>query len=87
MPVKSEASLLEDLPNIGKEMSLRLQKAGISTPEELERTGSIAAWKMTRRTQSCWNSLYALEGALRGIRWHELTPEDREELRKAALAR
>jgi hypothetical protein len=25
--------------------------------------------------------LYALEGALRGIRWHDLPPADREEIK------
>jgi hypothetical protein len=32
------------------------------------------------------NLLYALEGAIRGVRWDHLSPEDRAALRAAAEA-
>ncbi len=31
---------------------------------------------------ACLNMLYALEGALQGIRWHYLLEEDKEDLKK-----
>jgi len=33
--------------------------------------------------ESCYNMLYALEGAIQGIRWHGLPPGDRIILKEA----
>jgi len=35
---------LQRLPNIGKELERQLYEAGITSPEELRRIGSRAAW-------------------------------------------
>ncbi len=68
---------LSKAPNIGKALEQQLLKAGVCTLEELSRQGSKKVWlKLLQRDPSaCINRLYALEGAVRGIRWHDL-PED-----------
>lgn len=76
-------SELQKLPNIGKELALKLENTGIKTIQEFKNTGSeqtflrIAAIDKT----ACINMLYALEGAIQGIRWHGLPPERKIELR------
>lgn len=75
---------LTDLPNIGKTLSEKLNSIGITNEQELKETGSenaiirIAAFK---NDDACINMLYALEGAIQGIRWHGLDKARKEELR------
>ena len=75
---------LRDLPNIGSETARCLQAAGIHTPAELRRIGSIeAAVRVSPYKRSgpvCRSALSALEGAVRGIRWHSIPKDEREEL-------
>ena len=64
---------LAKLPNIGKVLEAQLEAVGIATPEALRETGSRAAWLRIRADPSaCFHRLCALEGALRGVRWHAL---------------
>ncbi len=74
---------LSDMPNIGKELESRLIKAGIKTPRELIELGSKETFfRMKLIDEStCINVLYALEGAIQGIRWHHLSPEDKAGLK------
>lgn len=67
---------LTSLPNIGEKLAEQLREAGIETEEELRRTGSEEAWTriLARDPSACIMRLYALEGAIRGIRWHDLDP-------------
>jgi len=73
---------LNELPNIGKELALKLIAAGITDAEELRRIGSRQAFMRihARDEESCINCLMALEGAVQGIRWHALSPEEKKEL-------
>jgi DNA transformation protein len=75
---------LTDLPNIGKELARCLQAAGITTPYELRRIGSVeAAIRISPRRpsgSSCRSALCALEGAIRGVRWHSIPRFERDEL-------
>jgi DNA transformation protein len=75
---------LESLPNIGPELARRLREAGVSTPEELKSIGSIeAASRLGLHSASdaaCRSALSALEGAIRGIRWHGIPKTDRDHL-------
>ena len=75
---------LSDLPNIGKTLQEKLIKVGINNPEDLINTGSENALLKIRAIDesACFNMLCALEGAIRGIRWHELAKERKEELKQ-----
>lgn len=74
---------LKDLPNIGEQLAKRLESIGIDTPEKLRSIGSISAVMALNDTlgKGCYNTLYALEGAIRGYRWHNLPKEDRDSLK------
>lgn len=67
-----------NMPNIGKTLENKLIDAGITMPEELLEMGSREAFLRIKAIDStaCCNMLYALEGAIKGIRWHYL--EDNE---------
>ncbi|HAN43847.1 MAG TPA: competence protein TfoX [Ruminococcaceae bacterium] len=75
---------LTKLPNIAKVMEEQLNKAGIFTAEQLKQTGSRQAWLNIKSFDSsaCYNRLCALEGAIRGIRWHYLPYEVKKELKE-----
>lgn len=77
---------LTDLPNIGPTLAEKLKKIGITSLEALAELGSIeAVLKLEEKDLSaCYNMLYALEGAIQGIRWHNLPREERA-LLKAEL--
>lgn len=68
---------LSKLPNIGKNLEEQLNLVGINTVEELKKIGSKEAWLKIRDIDksACINRLYALEGAIEGIRWHYLSEE------------
>jgi DNA transformation protein len=77
---------LEDLPNLGPASAGWLREVGITSYEDLERLGSVAAYQLVadRRPGVSRNLLYALEGALQDVRWDLLSPELRAELRRRA---
>lgn len=67
---------LSKLPNIGKTLEKELNDIGIQTAEELKKIGSIESIiRLNVQGNTCYNKLYALEGAIREVRWHNL-PED-----------
>lgn len=82
---------LTDLPNIGEELSRWLREAGIRTPADLRRIGSVeAALRVAPfrpSESSCRSALCALEGAIRGVRWHSIPKAERDELWKTFLTR
>lgn len=65
---------LMSLPNIGKELERQLYEVGIDTIEDLKKAGSKEAWLriFSRDPSACIMRLSALEGAIRGVRWHDL---------------
>lgn len=75
---------LSELPNIGKVLEQDLIKAGIKTPVELKDVGSKEAFLRIWENDSsvCLSELYALEGAVQGIRWHGLDKAKKIELKK-----
>jgi DNA transformation protein len=76
---------LTDMPNIGKELAQKLKLAGISDEQQLKETGSEDALiriDTIKDGGACINMLYALEGAIQGIRWHGLSPERKDELKE-----
>jgi len=84
MADKQKLALLRDLPNIGQEMGRCLLAAGIDSPAELRRIGSVeAAVRVSPYKRSgpvCRSALCALEGAIRGVRWHSIPKQDRDAL-------
>lgn len=75
---------LSQLPNIGKELERQLNEVGITTFEQLSEIGSKEAWLRIKNSDdsACINRLYALEGAIQGIRWHNLSEEIKKELKE-----
>jgi len=74
---------LSDLPNIGLKLAILLEEAGIKTEKDLKDIGSERAWLQLKAIDkgACLSKLYALEGAIQGIRWHDLTKARKEELK------
>ena len=75
---------LARLPNIGRVNEEKLLDAGIDSPGRLRELGSRKAIELVRGTSdpgACLGMLYALEGAIRGVRWHDLPAEVKDELR------
>jgi len=75
---------LSKLPNIGPAVERQLELVGITTFEELKNVGSKDAWLRIKEIDSsaCIHRLYALEGAINGIKKNELSKEMKEELKK-----
>lgn len=74
---------LSDLPNIGAALEEKLKRVGIETIEKFKNVGSKEAFLRIKTLDdgACVNTLYALEGAMQGIRWHYLSEEDKRELK------
>lgn len=71
------------LPNIGPVLAAKLLQAGIHSWDELSALGSIETLMRIQvdDPSKCYNMLYALEGAIRGVRWHAIPLEDRRKLK------
>jgi DNA transformation protein len=74
---------LTELPNIGKTLAKKLYRLGVSNREQLAALGSVEAIiRISHATDSgCYNMLYALEGAIQGVRWHSLPGQVRREFK------
>jgi DNA transformation protein len=70
---------LTDLLNIGPRLAGKLENIGITSQSALAELGSVeAVVKIGEKDlSSCYNMLYALEGAIQGIRWHGIPKEER----------
>ncbi len=75
---------LQKVPNIGKRVEEQLNEIGIQTFEQLKTVGSKQAWLSIKGIDhsACMNRLCALEGAIQGIRWHNLSDEMKRELKE-----
>ena len=69
--------------NIGTELEKKLVKAGIENVEELQSSGSEKAFLRIKAFDpgACINMLYALEGAVCDVRWHNLPVQRKQELK------
>ena len=74
---------LSKLPNIGKVVEKQLNEVGINTVDELIDIGSKETWLKIKEIDesACINRLMALEGAIQNIRWHDLSDEDKNNLK------
>lgn len=75
---------LSGLPNIGDVMEKRLAAVDINDVATFTKIGSKEAFIKLRLYEgdTCFNSLCALEGAIQNIRWHNLSSETKEDLKK-----
>ncbi len=75
---------LRRLVNIGKVLEDQLLAVGIRSYDDLQQTGSKQAWSRIKVTDpsACYMRLCALEGAIQGIRWHELPEDKKRELKE-----
>ncbi|MBI9048172.1 MAG: TfoX/Sxy family protein [Anaerolineaceae bacterium] len=74
---------LEKLPNIGKTLAEKLHSIGVNSYDELAALGSVQAVLHMRTSglDACINTLYAMEGAIRGVRWHFVPDAERQVLK------
>ncbi len=75
---------LSALPNIGSTVEEQLNQVGIENLEQLKSIGSKQAWLKIRMIDesACINRLYALEGAIQGIKKTMLASDLKEELKE-----
>lgn len=75
---------LSQLPNIGEIVEEQLNQVGIMTYEQLKEIGSEKAWLKIKAIDesACIHRLYALEGAIQGIRKTELAEDKKKELKE-----
>ncbi|WP_038176909.1 MULTISPECIES: TfoX/Sxy family DNA transformation protein [Vibrio] len=80
---QAKPNRLKDLPNLRLATERMLKKAGIDTVENLEKTGSVNAFKAIQSTHSTdvnIELLWALEGAIKGTHWSVIPQNRRQEL-------
>lgn len=75
---------LEEAANIGPSLAQALRQVGIQDLESLIAVGPAESWERLRSAGlfDCVNSLLALHGAVRGVRWQQLP----EPVKRAAAA-
>ncbi len=75
---------LSKMPNIGIALKEKLLLVGINSAGSLRMTGAENAFIKLKTVDkdACINMLYALEGAIQGIRWHNLSASRKEELKE-----
>ncbi len=86
-PEGSDLKGLRALPSLGKASAELLVDVGIVTPDMLRKIGAEGAWRRLRfaygkRVTITW--IYALDIAIRGIPWKELSEARARKLRSAA---
>lgn len=82
MPVTSSSEALVSLPNLGPRSQDMLKRAGITRVSQLRRLGSVASFLRVKQVNpsASLNLLWALEGALSGKPWREVSRDDRTRL-------
>lgn len=73
---------LQKLPNIGKVLAEKLIEVGVDNEQKLKDLGSEKVFVMIQSVfpDACINHLYAIDGAIEGIRWHSLSNARKNEL-------
>lgn len=71
------------LPNIGLVLAKNLCEIGLKSKDDLFELGSEKAFIRIRAIDqgACLHQLFAIEGALQGIRWHKLSKDKKEDLK------
>jgi DNA transformation protein and related proteins len=83
------AERLEDVVNIGPALAHDLRAVGIGDLDALRSIGADEAWVRmhAKGCHDCLSSLLALEGAVRGVGWMQISPDDRDALVTVARAK
>lgn len=80
----SAMTTLTEMPNIGAVNAKKLEASGVENPDVLKTMGSKEAFLRVRMHSdpgACLSMLYGLEGAVQGIRWHELPQSTKDDLK------
>jgi DNA transformation protein len=74
---------LRKLPNIAEKLEAQLTEVGIPTIDALKQTGSREAWLRIASIDpsACYMRLCSLEGAIQGVRWHNLDDVTKKEMK------
>jgi DNA transformation protein and related proteins len=75
---------LTKLPNLGAVLVEKLAATGIVRYEDLASLGSVEVMLKIRASVdpgACYSMLYAIEGAIRGVRWHAIPKAERQQLK------
>jgi DNA transformation protein len=77
---------LEDVVNIGPALAHDLRAVGVADLNALRAIGADEAWVRMHAAgcHDCLSSLLALEGAVRGVRWMQISADDRDAVVAAA---
>ena len=80
------AERLEDVVNIGPALAHDLRAIGVADVDALRAMGADEAWVRMHAAgcHDCLSSLLALEGAVRGVRWMQISADDRDAVVTAA---
>lgn len=80
---KAADGKLAGLPNLGPKSQQWLNEVGIYTLDDLQAVGAVEAYRHASLAgfNTSLNLLYALYGALHGLRWNEVPGEIKERLR------
>jgi len=74
---------LVDMKNIGATLAKRMTEANINSAEELSSLDAKQAFLKVLEIypDACINHLYAIAGAIEGIRWHNLSDDTKADLK------
>jgi DNA transformation protein len=73
-----------DALNIGKVLELKLNKVGINTIDELKQAGAETAFAKIKTIDKNVGRtiLFSLDGAIQGVRWHQIDQMRKEKLKQ-----
>jgi DNA transformation protein len=68
-------------------LATKLYRAGITCYDDLADLGSVEAYLRIWEHKGVigYNMLYAIEGAIQGVRWHDLPREQRQAIKHELL--
>lgn len=71
------------LPNIGVKLTERLSEAGFQSLSDLKSMGAEGVFLKLKTVfpDACVSTLFAIEGAILGIRWHDIPEQRKRELK------
>ena len=89
MPSSSQEELgipVENLRNLGSTSAQWLREIDVHTRDDLEQVGPVVAYRLVkqRRPSATLNLLWAMAAALTDRDWRELSPQDKDRLRREA---
>ena len=75
---------LKTLPNIAEKLEAQLTAVGVDSIEKLKSAGSRETWLRIAAIDpsACYMRLCALEGAIQGVRWHNLDDTTKKQLKE-----